>query len=262
MAESAEFSSFSPSILPKAKICGSDMLIEDVFHPAALAEIDDEDLFRELPFLGPPVEPNQQPYWGISTEQFRLLSDTSSEQPPMPVSPIVQANLERFHELKKQGIHFNENLMGNRSFKNPHVYSQLVEFLDIDETRSNLPFLDTGRAADGGWRSGFPLSEEQLIAGDPIAMLEKQQQDHVDKQMQKLKAGSRRTIDFSRAKQEDHVSDAAQPSWEDQPSSGADGVKQSSSSKNRISHSAHSKRRSEAADSHRSSKRRDQSRRR
>jgi hypothetical protein len=29
--------------------------------------------------------------------------------------------------------------MRNKAFKNPHIYSKLVEFVDIDETGSNFP---------------------------------------------------------------------------------------------------------------------------
>ena len=42
----------------------------------------------------------------------------------------------------------------------------------------------------------FPSSEQELIEGDPNAIYEKQRQDHVNKQMAKLKAGSKRKIDF------------------------------------------------------------------
>lgn len=35
--------------------------------------------------------------------------------------------------------HFNDSLMSNRSFRNPHLYAQLVEFVDVDERTTNFP---------------------------------------------------------------------------------------------------------------------------
>ena len=56
------------------------------------------------------------------------------------MDPQIQAKLERFHELKHNGVHYNETLMQNRSFNNPNVLSQLVRFLDIDETEVEFAF--------------------------------------------------------------------------------------------------------------------------
>ena len=52
-----------------------------------------------------------------------------------------QAKLAQFHTLKR-GIppkHFNDSLMANRSFRNPHLYAKLVEFVDVDERTTNFP---------------------------------------------------------------------------------------------------------------------------
>lgn len=35
--------------------------------------------------------------------------------------------------------HFNDSLMSNRSFRNPHLYTKLVEFVDVDERTTNFP---------------------------------------------------------------------------------------------------------------------------
>lgn len=35
--------------------------------------------------------------------------------------------------------HFNDSLMANRSFRNPHLYAKLVEFVDVDERTTNFP---------------------------------------------------------------------------------------------------------------------------
>jgi hypothetical protein len=38
-----------------------------------------------------------------------------------------------------QPKHFNDSLMANRSFRNPHLYAKLVEFVDVDESATNFP---------------------------------------------------------------------------------------------------------------------------
>jgi hypothetical protein len=39
----------------------------------------------------------------------------------------------------EQPKHFNDSLMSNRSFRNPHLYAKLVEFADVDERSTNFP---------------------------------------------------------------------------------------------------------------------------
>lgn len=50
--------------------------------------------------------------------------------------------MAQFHALKRDPQnpkHFNDSLMSNRSFRNPHLYTKLVEFVDVDERTSNFP---------------------------------------------------------------------------------------------------------------------------
>lgn len=54
----------------------------------------------------------------------------------------LQAKLAQFHALKRDSQnpkHFNDSLMSNRSFRNPHLYTKLVEFVDVDERTTNFP---------------------------------------------------------------------------------------------------------------------------
>jgi hypothetical protein len=47
-----------------------------------------------------------------------------------------------FHTLKNDPNapkHFNDSLMMNRSFRNPHLYAKLVEFVDVEEKATNFP---------------------------------------------------------------------------------------------------------------------------
>jgi len=53
-----------------------------------------------------------------------------------------QAKLSQFSALKMDPVnprHFNDSLMSNRSFRNPHLYTKLVEFVDVNERSTNFP---------------------------------------------------------------------------------------------------------------------------
>jgi hypothetical protein len=54
--------------------------------------------------------------------------------------PLFQAKLQQFFELKRGNPpkHFNDSLMSNKAFRNPHLYTKLVEFVDVDEKCSNI----------------------------------------------------------------------------------------------------------------------------
>ena len=54
----------------------------------------------------------------------------------------AQAKVTSFLTLKRDSQdprHFNDSLMANRAFRNPHLYTKLVEFVDVDERISNFP---------------------------------------------------------------------------------------------------------------------------
>ncbi|KAJ1031619.1 hypothetical protein NDA13_002010 [Ustilago tritici] len=199
--------SFLPtSALPRSKVRGTDKVVTQEMDIYNLLDIDDLELLRDLPLLGPPPqEPGggtwfePRPYWGTSYESGEFLSKGLNEHDTVPINPAVQANVERYHKLKSEGVHFNQVLMQNRSFKNPHVYSQLVNHLGIDETSSNLPSLDTGRY-NGEWRSMFPFREEELIEGDPVAISKRQEKEHLGEKLAQLQANKdkMRSINFTR----------------------------------------------------------------
>ncbi|KAF9011531.1 HCNGP-domain-containing protein, partial [Hymenopellis radicata] len=71
------------------------------------------------------------------------LVDWGIPPPPTgPCDPVIEAKLAQFHVLKNDPDsprHFNDSLMANRSFRNPHLYTKLVEFVDVDERASNFP---------------------------------------------------------------------------------------------------------------------------
>ncbi|KAJ9476730.1 hypothetical protein PHBOTO_000398 [Pseudozyma hubeiensis] len=205
----------------RLKFRGTETNVDEIITDVYKDEIDDSEFFGDIPLFLPPPQPadtrdpskpGSRPLWGLSKTPREFFArhndgaDQSSpengEPPIIDVDPRVQATVERFHELKRQGIHYNQELMKNRSFNNPHVYTQLVELLDIDETRSNLTSLDTGRS-ETSWRSNFPLTPEELIEGDPISIEKRQKKEEEIKRERKLRAGHNRTIDFDRARYQD-----------------------------------------------------------
>ncbi|GAA6015098.1 hypothetical protein JCM11491_001660 [Sporobolomyces phaffii] len=54
-----------------------------------------------------------------------------------PCNPAVQAKLANFDALRRsRGLHFNDSLSSSKAFRNPRIYTKLVEFMDVDETGS------------------------------------------------------------------------------------------------------------------------------
>lgn len=60
-------------------------------------------------------------------------------RPEAPCDPELDAKVMKFYLLKRQGKHFNDTLMQNKAFRNPHIYAKLVEFVSVDETATNFP---------------------------------------------------------------------------------------------------------------------------
>ncbi|KAF9648375.1 HCNGP-domain-containing protein [Thelephora ganbajun] len=88
-----------------------------------------EGLGKIRSLLCPPPIPGVDD-WGIPPESQK------------PCDPHVAEKLKHFHTLKNDPDapkHFNDSLMMNRSFRNPHLYAKLVEFVDVDEKATNFP---------------------------------------------------------------------------------------------------------------------------
>lgn len=88
-----------------------------------------DELTRIRALLRPPPIPGVDD-WGIPPE------------PSGQCDADIEAKLAQFHTLKRDPAnpkHFNDSLMSNRSFRNPHLYTKLVEFVDVDERTTNFP---------------------------------------------------------------------------------------------------------------------------
>ncbi|KAF9109524.1 hypothetical protein BGX27_007516 [Mortierella sp. AM989] len=90
--------------------------------------------------------------------------------PPSPdgeVNPDVQAKMEQFHHVKvTRGIHFNQSLMKNKNFRNPHVYASLVEFVALNEIGSNFEkseFFDFEGYGPESYASGLADAQKQAL---------------------------------------------------------------------------------------------------
>ncbi|KAI0087438.1 HCNGP-like protein-domain-containing protein [Irpex rosettiformis] len=94
----------------------------------AVNEAEDQ-LTRLRTLLVPPSIPGIED-WGVPRE------------PTGMCDPEIEAKLAQFHALKRDTNnpkHFNDSLMANRSFRNPHLYTKLVEFVDVNERTTNFP---------------------------------------------------------------------------------------------------------------------------
>ncbi|KAI0720845.1 HCNGP-like protein-domain-containing protein [Cerioporus squamosus] len=102
---------------------------EDTTLPIGPREDPTDELARTRRLLRPPPIPGVQD-WGI---------------PPEPTDPCdenIKAKIATFLALKRDPQnprHFNDSLMANRAFRNPHLYAKLVEFVDVDERTTNFP---------------------------------------------------------------------------------------------------------------------------
>ncbi|PPQ86674.1 hypothetical protein CVT25_006749 [Psilocybe cyanescens] len=97
-------------------------------HPGPSEEPQDE-LARIRALLRPAPIPGVE-NWGIAPE------------PTEKCEPALQTQFSRFSALKvdpKNPKHYNDSLMSNRSFRNPHLYTQLVDWVDVDERTTNFP---------------------------------------------------------------------------------------------------------------------------
>ncbi|KAH7926146.1 hypothetical protein BV22DRAFT_1128420 [Leucogyrophana mollusca] len=103
--------------------------IEGLYVPATSSAGETDELIRLQALLRPPPISGVSD-WGIPPESSSLCD------------PVTEAKLAQFHTLKRDPQnpkHFNDSLMSNRSFRNPHLYAKLVEFIDVDERTTNFP---------------------------------------------------------------------------------------------------------------------------
>jgi hypothetical protein len=80
-----------------------------------------------------PIARQRSPYVGGYADQWKRKAT------PVNVAPEVQNKYDYMFELKAKGRNLEQELDGNKAFKNPALYDFLMEKFDIDFTGSALP---------------------------------------------------------------------------------------------------------------------------
>lgn len=153
---------------------------------STLEEYEEDDMLTDLPPMseGDLLRHLTQPSHPISS---------LPPEPDLQADPAVTAKFKRFLELKKKGIHFNEDLANKSSFKNPSLFASLLE-------RTGLP-------PEAQYASSLPSDVFSLDLFPPWAhkdaLLKSQQaidaQDQTTKKAQS--AAGKRTVQFTSARQ-------------------------------------------------------------
>ncbi|GAB7359457.1 hypothetical protein MBLNU230_g6105t1 [Neophaeotheca triangularis] len=108
----------------------------------------------------PPISP-----YTLERQKIRELTmptvpnfDIPDSPPPPPMNSEEAAVLtartrkfERFLELKKQGVHFNERLRNNTTLRNPMLLPKLMDFAGISQDESYATTLADGLAVPVKW---------------------------------------------------------------------------------------------------------------
>ncbi|KAJ8094383.1 hypothetical protein AAF712_005756 [Marasmius tenuissimus] len=174
-----------------------------------------EELQRIRDMLRPPPIPGVAD-WGIPPEP----GPNECE----PCDPTIEAKLLQFYNLKHPTAsasssatsasdpittprHFNDSLMSNRSFRNPHLYAKLVEFVDVDERETNFPkeLWDPYQIVEGkhGWdaeKIGTTTSEPSFVFCLNLTLVTAaHQKARSEQQAQTQTFGKRSQLEFTSA---------------------------------------------------------------
>lgn len=152
-----------------------------------ISEIYDEDDLAELPHMS---ERDLLRYLTQPTHPI----ETLPPEPTTPADSSVTMKLRRFIDLKSKGIHFNEDLVGKASFRNPNLFASLLERTGLSPEAQYISALPPGVLSMNtlpAWAYKEALHETQksLIA------------DHKSTRKAQSTTG-KRTIDFTPASQE------------------------------------------------------------
>lgn len=183
----------------------------------------EDAILTDAPVLGPGVptnrfDANEMSENALDTEvqdmserdRMRYLTQASHPMTSMPPSPpgspdpAANVRFRRFLQLKAKGTHFNEDLAGKSTFRNPSLLASMMARAGLEESdqyASSLPlvFWDP---------SGFPeyVYKEQLLKSQQ----EIREKDEIAKKA--LAASGKRTIDFTSAGKSAHSSRDSTPS--------------------------------------------------
>ena len=83
-----------------------------------------------------PIEMKSELYQILA--QQALLSSKEVSRPRMSPDESLQKRILDWMNLKVHGKHFNEQLKGNHTFRNPMIMNKMVEFMQLDSTKTKL----------------------------------------------------------------------------------------------------------------------------
>lgn len=115
-------------------------------------------------------QPGSPPLSPYTTERQRIREltmptvpnfDIPDSPPPPPMNSEEAADLtartrkfERFLEMKKQGVHFNERLQSSTALRNPSLLPKLMEFAGVSQRESYMSTLPEELAVPVKWPLG------------------------------------------------------------------------------------------------------------
>ncbi|PUU73886.1 HCNGP-like protein-domain-containing protein [Tuber borchii] len=165
-SDGASKSLSSSTLKRKASVPSTHITSHSEITPVPAKRVEPEPQIREPeptddigPIQGParppqspssaPQTPGPEPLspYSLNRATIRSLTLPTSipEIPPSPPGeehPDVSSKFGRFRELKKQGIHFNEQLSRSSTLQNPNLFEKLTEFVGVtggDQYISCLP---------------------------------------------------------------------------------------------------------------------------
>ena len=116
----------------------------------------------------------------------------------------LQGKVSSYLRLKyDHGQHINTSLLSSSSFANPHIYSQLVSFVDLSERSTAFPSSDSSSGTSGrngsdvsnGWLTRQGLEDQLDKYGPKVLAEEQKRKQEAVKRAQEV--GKRSTIDFA-----------------------------------------------------------------
>ncbi|KAJ7185927.1 hypothetical protein C8R46DRAFT_1208030 [Mycena filopes] len=102
------------------------------------AALDTQNAVASSSHLDPQDELTRRPASAAHHWHRRLGDSTCVHGPLRPRDP-ARPSSRSSTPSKPSGKNFNDSLMGSRAFRNPHLYTKLVEFTDVDERSTNFP---------------------------------------------------------------------------------------------------------------------------
>ena len=77
--------------------------------------------------------------WQLLEELEAKCQDTLLSSSATKDNVQQQKKIQQLLALKAKGIHYNEQIQENRTYRNPSIYQKLVEYLELDDRGNCIP---------------------------------------------------------------------------------------------------------------------------